>query len=384
MASIKSYTTGKGEKRYKFQIYLGRDEQTGKKINTTRRGFKTKKEASVMASKIEYEFATGKSLKKSNNILFKDVYLQWYETYINTVRESTYAKTDGMFQNHILPDFGDKRIRTIKINDIQNSVNSWFKIAPSSFKKWFHYTSMVFEYAIKEGYIENKFRANPCTLVTLPKKENDYGDKKLNFWDKDQLTTFFSLINQETDFEKYVLFRTLAFCGLRKGECLALNWSDINFDNKTLSINKTLTQGKKGKQIIQAPKTKKGMRTIPLDDKTFLSIKKWNLIQKKRFLMLGMTNNNLVFSTVNGTHKSLNTPGKWLDKILRNSNLPRITIHGFRHTHASALFSAGASIKQVQERLGHEDVQTTLNIYTHVTSQQNIEAVNKLSSYLNF
>ena len=64
--------------------------------------------------------------------------------------------------------------------------------------------------------------------------------------------------------------------------------------------------------------------------------------------------------------------------------LPHITIHGFRHSHASAMFAAGATIKEVQERLGHEDVETTLNIYTHVTDQQNKEAVQKLVNFLDF
>lgn len=61
-----------------------------------------------------------------------------------------------------------------------------------------------------------------------------------------------------------------------------------------------------------------------------------------------------------------------------------VTVHGFRHSHASALFSAGASIKEVQERLGHEDAQTTLNIYTHVTEKQGKEAVQKLVNFLDF
>ncbi|CAI2680574.1 Tyrosine recombinase XerC [Apilactobacillus kunkeei] len=64
--------------------------------------------------------------------------------------------------------------------------------------------------------------------------------------------------------------------------------------------------------------------------------------------------------------------------------MKKITVHGFRHSHSSALFAAGATIKEVQERLGHEDAQTTMNIYTHVTSKQNKNAVKKLSSYLNF
>ena len=108
--------------------------------------------------------------------------------------------------------------------------------------------------------------------------------------------------------------------------------------------------------------------------------------------MLGFNANKtsqLIFSTRNNTFKSLNTPKKWLDKALNNINadstvLPTITVHGFRHSHASALFAAGATIKEVQERLGHEDAQTTLNIYTHVTQHQDKQAVQKLVNFLNF
>lgn len=126
---------------------------------------------------------------------------------------------------------------------------------------------------------------------------------------------------------------------------------------------------------------------MKLDPQTINYLKKWRSEQKQKYLMLGFNTfkkSQLVFATINNTHKCLNTPAKWLKYTIRNTDLKPITIHGFRHTHASALFSAGASIKEVQERLGHEDVQTTMDIYTHVTKQQNDEAVNKLVNYLDF
>lgn len=173
---------------------------------------------------------------------------------------------------------------------------------------------------------------------------------------------------------------------MRRGECLALTWGDLDIEENTLSINKTLTQGIKGKQIIQATKTKKGTRTISIDS-TMYYLKIWKLEQRKSLLMLGFNatkKEQLMFVTRNNTFKSLNTPAKWLKKIINKSGLPKITVHGFRHSHASALFAVGATIKEVQERLGHEDAQTTLNIYTHVTQKQDQEAVKKLVNFLNF
>ncbi|MDV7693597.1 integrase [Pediococcus parvulus] len=382
MASIKSYETKDGKKLYLFKMYIGIDPQTGKKKQTTRRGFRTKKQATLEASRLELEISQG-GIKQENNILFSKVYEQWYQAYVNTVRESTVARVSKMFDNHILPYFGNKRIRTISIAQCQKAINDWFKIASYNYRKWYNYTSMVFDYAVKHEYIDR----NPTNLVNIPKKPTEYGDKTPNFWDKQEMKQFFTYIDPTKDTEKYTLFRVLAFTGVRRGECLALTWDDINFSQETLRINKTLTQGMKGVQIIQAPKTRKSQRTIKLDKQTVHYLKMWRKEQRKYYLMLGFNTlhkGQLVFANSKNKYKSLNTPAKWLAPLITKSKLHKITIHGFRHSHASALFSAGASIKEVQERLGHSDVKTTLDIYTHVTQKQNDKAVEKFEKYMNF
>jgi integrase len=383
MAQIKKYTLENGESRYQFQIYAGIDPQTGKKKKTRRRGFKTRKEANLALSRLTLELENQSDLTIDKNILFVDVYHEWYSQYQNTVRESTLVRTDGLFQNHILPEFGNKRINTITINQVQKAVNKWFGQVLRNYRRWYHYTSQVFEFALKRDYVER----NVARLITMPKRAEKPGEEHYNFWTKEELRLFFSKINATKDLEKYTLFRTLALTGIRRGECLALTWNDINFENSTLEINKTLTQGLKGKQIIQAPKTKASRRTIDLDPETVVFLKKYRIYQQKDFLLRGFNTvkkDQLVFpNTLNG-YKSLNTPSKWLHSIIDDMDIKPITIHGFRHTHCSALFSAGASIKEVQQRLGHTDIKTTMDIYTHVTHEQNKEAVKKLVNYLDF
>lgn len=383
MASITSYQTNKGDKRYMIQVYQGIDPQTGKEKRIKRRGFRTQKEASLAASRLELAISQG-DLKKDNNILFQTVYKQWYQSYINTVRVSTYARTAGMFDNHILPAFGNKRIRTITIDQVQKAVNKWYKETTYNYKRWYQYTMAIFDFALKHGYMAGD---NPATKITLPKRKENWGNKQENFWTKSELAKFFSFIDPVEELEKYTLFRVLAFAGVRRGECLALTWNDINFSKSTLTVNKTLTQGLKGKQIIQPPKTKKGRRTITLDPTTLRYLKQWRARQKRDYLLLGfntLQQGQLIFANSKNKFKSLNTPAKWLDKIIRDHDLKKITVHGFRHTSASMLFIAGASIKEVQTRLGHEDAQTTLNVYTHVTKEQDNQAAEKLANYLNF
>lgn len=385
---IKKYTKKDGTTAYMFKAYLGIDQQTGKAIRTTRRGFKSPTEAKTALKKIEYEATQGDVRKEiQNNLIFQDVYDEWFPGYINTVRESTWYKRKKMFENHILPIFGKYRIRTITTSQIQKALNKWFKETTYNYKPWFNYTNKVFKYAILQRYIDD----NPATRVIMPKK-TEFEDKTPNFWSKEQLQVFFNYIDPIKDLEKYTLFRVLAFTGIRRAECLALTWDDFNAQKKTLSINKTLAQGIKGKLRINNTKTKKGTRDISLDDLTVKTLQKWHIKERSDFFKRGINidhPNQLIFPSTKNTFKSLNTPRKWYCKVMDqiendNVDLPRITIHGFRHTHASALFAAGASIKEVQERLGHEDAQTTLNIYTHVTEKQDKEVAKKLVNYLNF
>lgn len=379
---IKKYKLKNGEFRYKFGIYTGIDKQTGRKTNTTRSGFKTKKEAVLAASKLEIELSEGK-IEKPKDIKYGDVYQEWLPAYENTVRESTLLSTTNIFKNHILNHFSDKKINTITVSEIQTIVNKWFDIAPVNFKKWFYYTGKIFEYAIKMGYLDK----NPCRLVTLPKNKKEFAEKKLLFWDKRQLDTFFKCLYDMDDDKKFVFFRLLAFSGMRRGECLALTWEDINFKENTIDINKTISQGINRYQVINPPKTKKSMRKIIMDQKTMDYLYKWKMEQRKQMLNYGFNTLNkkqMLFTTRNNTMLPLSAPSKWLKLVIAKYDLPSIKIHGFRHSHASALFASGATIKEVQERLGHEDAQTTLNVYTHVTSNQNKDVVVKLESYLGF
>ncbi|ARW21636.1 site-specific integrase [Levilactobacillus brevis] len=382
MASIKKYTDKHGNTRYGFQLYVGINPQTGKPKKTSRRGFKTKKEATLAASRLELEASTG-SLQQDNNILFETVYHEWYEIYANTVQESTTVRVTGMFDSHILPAFGNKRIRTITLNALQSAVNGWSKEVKRNYKRWYYYTRQVFQYALKVGYIDN----NPATLVTVPKPDISWQRDKNKFWTKAQMVHFFSYIDPVESAEKYTLFRVLAYTGIRRGECLALTWQDINFSQATMTISKTVTQGHGGKQIIQPPKTSAGKRTIPIDEVTLGHLKHWRHAQQRLYLMMGyntMAPGQLIFANrVNG-YKSLNTPGKWLHTIIddKPDEFPQITIHKFRHTFTSLMFESGATIKEVQGLLGDADATTVMNVYAHVSKKQQKQASDKFARFM--
>jgi integrase len=150
---------------------------------------------------------------------------------------------------------------------------------------------------------------------------------------------------------------------------LALKWDDIDFEAASIRLAKTLFYTN-GEYLFEKPKTAKSRRSL---DKVTLSLmKKWRLRQKEANMAARITSDyyNLVFTRENGDPLRLAYPNDKLDILIKKHNLHPITIHGLRHrhTHASLLFEAGASIKEVQERLGHSDIKMTMNIYTHVTN----------------
>ncbi|MFT8954778.1 tyrosine-type recombinase/integrase [Liquorilactobacillus satsumensis] len=380
MASIQKYSTKKGTK-WLYRVYIGIDDQTGKKKYVVKRGFENKKSATLACAKFEVQASNG-GIKKQKDILFSEVYQEWYLNYKNTVRESTWNRTEGMFKKHILPYFGEKRIATITTHEIQGAVNAWYAHVTANYKRWYNYTVSVFDYAIKQEYVSR----NPAKNIILPKKHDVAGDKLPNFWSKEQLNKFFSCIDPNKNLDIFTMFRVLAYVGCRRGELLALEWNDIDLAKQTIRINKTLTQGEGGKQIVQAPKTRNSRRTVPIDSKTNYWLRRWKMEQRRLYLILGFNTSQphqLVFANTKNGYHSLNTPAKRLKKIISDNNLkPSITVHGFRHSHISALLSAGVPVTAVQLRVGHASPEVTLSVYSHITAKQSRNAAEKLESYL--
>lgn len=381
---IEKYKLSDGSIRYLFKIYLGLDPLTGKELRTTRRGFKTQKEAELALARMKLEIANG-TYKKTQAETYKELYDLWVEQYENTVEESTYTKTLGIFRNHILPALGSYKVEKMNVEVCQKHVNEWFGKL-KNFRMVKAYAAKVMDFAIKRGYIQT----NPFSFVDMPKPKRVFSDVEEdqieNFYTREELVEFLSCLKKENNIKAYTLFRLLAFSGTRKGEVLALKWSDINFKDNEIKISKAVSRGKDNKLYLKTTKTGKP-RTIKMDEQTMKILKEWKKQQQQDLLILGINSldkNQLVFSNTKNEYLQPTKTRRWLVHIQEKYNLKRITTHGLRHTHCSLLFEAGASIKEVQDRLGHSDVKTTMDIYTHVTKKAKAEAIQKFESYINF
>ncbi|ALJ23533.1 integrase [Lactobacillus gallinarum] len=374
---IKEYTTPSGKKRYGFNLYVGVDETTGHSIQIRKQGYKSKKEAQEAYLNYQLKVIKGEYIPESKgHITFNKLYEMWLKIYRETVKTSTYATTTRYFEDHILKQLGSKYIDKLTVLDCQKAVNIWFNDAPKTYKRFMRYTNNVLNYGINNLELISK---NPMNKVIPPKAKNK-PKPFTDFYSKDELNIFLRDA-KEYNFKYFVFFRLLAYSGMRKGEALALKWSDINFKDNTISINKDVTVGLNNELYEDTPKTENSFRTLDMDAATMEYLKEWRLMQQKTMLKLGynfLNSDNLLFSTISNGYLSMSKPRQWNVAICKKYDLRRIKIHGFRHTHASLLFEAGASMNEVKARLGHADINTTMNIYTHVTDDQKKDTANKL------
>lgn len=354
---------------------------TGKQRYIRRQGFTSLKDAKDELLKIEYLVSTKQYFKDVKSGKFGDVLDEWLSLHKETVKPSTWQFIELRANKHVRPYFKDMYVDKITLRQCQDFVNKTFKVAPVAYVYSVSIVKNTLDYALRLGMIES----NPMLYVIKPKKQTTISDNHGNYYNKDELKKFLD-VAKDTNLKKYTLFRLLAYSGVRIGECLALTWHDLNYKNNTIAINKTLARTKNGIKI-QTPKTKSSNRVISLDTETIQVLKMWQLEQRKQLLKLGinaMNKQQLIFSNTKNKFIIIPTVRLAIKQIAKKAGIHSITSHGFRHTHATLLFASGMDIKQVQARLGHSNVQTTLNIYTHAIQDKQDKIGDEFARYINF
>ena len=378
---IKKYTTKHGEIRYLFQTYLGIDPLTGKERRTTRRGFKTMKEAKQAERNLLLDVEeNGLPSNQSDGFrdpTFEELASLWLENYKTTVKPSTFenvrSKVEKMTEEH----FDGLKLKKITVAYCQRVVIELSK----NYVLYNHYLSVInriFKYAV----LMDILNSNPFDKVIKPKSRQT--QRKGNFLTKEELKEFLKLAQTATLSYFFPLVHLMSYTGLRQGEALALKWSDIDFENKKITVNKTAVRIKE-KQTLQTPKTKNSKRVISIDPNTLSILKSWKKDQIKIYFKNGKHfegDDNFIFTNQRADWVHIHNFIRYFKRFIAGHKLKTITPHGLRHTHASLLFSAGVEPKNISDRLGHSTVQITLDLYTHITEEQRTDTVEKLLEYM--
>ncbi|EHI65091.1 site-specific recombinase, phage integrase family [Streptococcus pseudoporcinus LQ 940-04] len=175
-------------------------------------------------------------------------------------------------------------------------------------------------------------------------------------------------------------YKLLLATGLRIGEAVALEWSDIDLENATIDINKSFSQELR---LVSTTKTKAGTRVISIDQATVNMLRLYQVRQRQLFHEVDEKAPKVVFATPTREYISGLTLQNNLNGSCERLGIPHFTFHAFRHTHASLLLNAGISYKELQYRLGHSNIAMTLDIYSHLSKDKEKEAVSYYEKAIN-
>ena len=369
MANIK-----KDEKTgtYYFKISLGTDPVTGKRRQTTRRGFKKKSDAVKVYNELKNQYYDG-VLIYNNSTKTKDFiedYLKWYKT---QVRATTFNNRSCSINKNIMSYFGEYKLD---------------QITPMMIQKW---QQNLLDNGLDKNYIRNLHKFLTQILdraVALDLIKNNPTQKAGNikpnkrevaFWTEDEflkvITTFDT--NDISQHLGCTIINFLFYTGLRFSEMQALTWNDLDSTHKLINVTKDLIYKNQEDWEFDELKSKSSNRKVFLDDECYNTLQKWKKVQSNLF---NVKQDSFIFSFT-GIPVNHYFTLKTIERHAKIANVHRIRIHALRHSHASFLIQLGVNIIAISKRLGHADVQEVLKTYGHLYPEHQHEVTNSINDH---
>ena len=341
-----------------------KDPETGESKQKWISGFATKEEARSARDKARTEARTGVFVAPTK-ITVQEHFESWWEIKKEKVKPTTAENYRFLLDRYILPRLGSQllkdltsvKIEKMLIDLIQNHSESTVRLV-----------SIVLTQGLERAVKDRLLPLNPAKGIERPK-----GKKRV-------VTPYTSgelklLLEKLESHRLFAFFRLLAYTGGRRGEILALRWSDLDFEKATLAISKNRTRI--GKSVIEQDSTKggDGKRIVQLDSETLRLIKDHRRRQIEERMKAGSLwqEANYIFTQENGLPLDPSTPYQLFKKTAKRLGFRSESLHSIRHLHATELLDSGAGVHLVKDRLGHSDISTTLRIYAHIRPEQKQE-----------
>lgn len=369
-----------------------KDPATGKSKPKWVGGFASEDEAKEARDKARVDARRGEYVNRSDASVTG--YLrEWLGAHALEVRPATLSGYRQMIENYVLPNIGHMRLQQVRPMTLTklyaDLLDHGGKDGQPLSRRTVNYVHATLRKALNDAVqVEGLLPSNPALRAKKPKSKGHA--QAPDVWDAAQLRLFLGLVK---DHPWFALYRLAAYSGARRGELLALRWSDVDWTGKSIRIR--ASAGLVDNQRLEGS-TKSGReRRVSLDDVTLAALKAHRKEQMKDQAVAGEVweDTGLVF--VNGLGKPIypTAPTQRLAKTIeeyagtndakpkatRGPSLPHIRFHDLRHVHATLLLKAGVPVHVVAARLGHADPSVTLRVYAHVIPEQAAEVADRFA-----
>ncbi len=370
---MKGYIRRRGRNSHRIAVYVGDDKRGYPQYYyETVRGSRGKAENRVAEIISEIN---AKRFVMPTRVTLAEYLTRWLQDYARVrVRPTTYDLYETLIRVHIIPELGKVQLDRLKPQAIQSFYARKLTgpradgkpgtLTPSTVKHMHTVLRVALRHAVKWQLITR----SPLDSVDPPKVEK----KEIRVWDLTQVASFLQACQTH---RLYAAFLLVLATGMRRGELLGLRWTDINFPNRVLKVSQELVVVRR-KLSMQQPKTAGSRRPISIPEEVLEALREHGRRQaeEKEAFEEAYVDNGLVFCQEDGRPLDPRAFTRTFENLTRRAELPRISFHALRHTHATMLLQAGVNVKAISERLGHAEISTTLDIYSHVLPPQQQEA----------
>ena len=360
-----------GVKKFRITIELGRDlfGKRDRYYETFCGSVAEVKIRDAELTKLYYKKGNTANVKDLTFIQYSQIFLKKYcEGNLGLVTINNYKR----LLKYILPYIGHLKLNKIThtiLNEMYRKLkkgNKGKELSYSSMYDYYKIINVMFNQAVYNGLLSE----NPNLRANKPKKEKT----EQKFYDLDQVKELLSCIENECIKYKALITLTLD-SGARRGEIVALKWSDLDFDTGSLKIDNSL-KVVKGVVDEKKAKTNSSKRIIYLCSATLDVLREYKEWQDSRIKELGKNwkNENRIFTNELGGYMNPGTCYKIFTKVIEKYGLEHIRFHDLRHTSASVLIHKGINLKAVSQRLGHSSINITNDIYAHIFESDKVES----------
>lgn len=372
---------GVRKKGKRWYYYFDAGVVDGKRKKVERAGGDTKKEAEKALREALGEFENCGSPLNESNISVADYLDYWHEQYVLlNCKYNTQQGYRRIIDNHIKPILGMYKLKSLTPTVLQEFLNkkSLNGLKKNSISNFYGVLSGSLRMAV---YPYKLIKENPMQYVTMPKyPENRNPNTNLKII---TLEDFNKIIDRFSEGSSFYIPLQIAFnTGMRAAEVCGLTWDCVDFKKKTIKVEKIIIRKEK-EWVFGTPKTESSNRTILMGNTLINILKHHKKRQIKNKLKYGKyyTENNFVCTKENGELVSTGSL-KYLSRVVNYDLGIPFNFHSLRHTHATMLLEAGANIKDIQFRLGHSKLATTMDTYSHVTDNLKKDTVDILESVI--